>query len=230
MTLQIDVVLVEYFTCFFFYCECPTDRVFARYTSTCTFPFEHNNDPYFPPFPRVCSSDIIENPSIEEEEFFSVNTARRSVSSPLHGSVNNNYDGYSRYQRRHTVTDVPSSRASPLPGETRTLHGRTLDTMKEINEDSGTCIHPWKIPLKKQSNFWLRKGCDTGAGSTAPRESSTGNDTWSVGGKAKGCYDCDETPPTSGLGSSGRSSSRSSGSQRTPRRYLVEQNRYRQGW
>lgn len=167
---------------------------------------------------------------MEEGDVFYVNTARRSISSQLHGTDSNNndsgkYNGYSRYRRRHTITDVPSSRTSPLSEETRTLHGRTFDNMKDVNEDNGTCVHPRKFPLKKQSNFWLRKACDTGAGSTAPRESSTGNDTWSVDGKANGCYGYDETPPTSGLGSSGRSTSRSSRSLRTPRRYLVEQNR-----
>ena len=96
-----------------------------------------------------------------------------------------------------------------------------------------------------KANFWLRSGYNDdnggergGGGSGGGggdcggyhRGSSGGSatveDSWNYGmGKAID----DETPSTSRVGSSGRSSSRSGG-HRPSRRYLVEQNRPREGW
>lgn len=73
-------------------------------------------------------------------------------------------------------------------------------------------------------------GSGGGSGCGYPRGSSGGSataeDSWNTGmGRALD----DDTPSTSCIGSSGRSSSRSS-ARKPSRRYLVEQNRLREGW
>ena len=75
-------------------------------------------------------------------------------------------------------------------------------------------------------------GCDCGGGGGdgyrrgSSGGSATAEDSWNTEmGRALD----DDTPSTSRIGSSGRSSSRS-GARRPSRRYLVEQNRLRSGW
>lgn len=157
-------------------------------------------------------------------DFFSMDTARSSSSS------------------HRTATQSPSNncRDDIVTGKQRRRLGPSHDSAASLPCPSSSKRRPSKINFdddesSKEGFFidyprnYLNQPCYDfeGAGGGGVRGSSGGSitaeDSWSIG--MGGGYD-DETPSSSRLASSGRSSSRSSSS----RRYLVEQNEFRQGW
>ena len=135
------------------------------------------------------------------------------------------------HQQKSRVTDDDDESESDSDGDTTPLSSPCREQSARNFDDDDSSKEEVSVD---EMNFWPQSGYADGNGGGGgcgyPRGSSGGSatveDSWNTGmGRALD----DDTPSNSRIGSSGRSSSRSS-VRKPSRRYLVEQNRLREGW
>lgn len=152
-------------------------------------------------------------------------------STSIKGSDNATRGSNDKHSNNHASGSKTSSMVLS-PRHRRRRAQSNFDDDESSREEDG---HGHGTLTLDEASYWLRSaGLPSGnaGGSNKMHErrttsggSITAEDSWS-GGMGRGGYYDDDTPSTSHFGSSGRSNSAS----RPSRRYLVEQNRLRQGW